>query len=421
MCGTATPRYRAVQGRPNVKVEHARTGAILLTSQAAASLLNFIPSAVALLTLNDANVATMAVAITGYTLAVGVGRSLFGEAIVVLAEREGDEWAHSAATAIRLSLVGASIGLLLITVVGSEFIRGDLRGWVLTGAVSLAVMSHDTRRYELIARRLEQRVLARDVALILATVGALVLTWKRFDATTNHYLLAWSLVAIPSSADLLVTGAKANFAAARLTVLTGRSFGLDLLANRAGILFVAILARQAAGDASLADAEAQRLTMAVVNIAFLGAGPISLLGLSGRKSVRSDAVVVSTVLVGVAAMWWTTVTVFAAVGGDSIPAVFEPWRSGPQWAVLLWFAAAAVPFGFRYRLRTALASRTILVGASGEALGGALGVVLAVQAGWIDAAAHMFALYFSLGAIAWVVTGLNHTAIERHGPKLRGR
>jgi len=398
-----------------VKLEHARTGAILLASQAAASLLNFIPSAVVLLTLDDANVATMAVAITGYTLAVGVGRSLFGEAIVVLAEREGDEWAHGAATAIRALLVGVSIGLLSITLIAGELIGDGLRGWVLTGVVSLAVMSHDTRRYELIARRLERRVLGRDVALIVATIGALVLTWKRFDPTVNHYLFAWGVVAIISSVDLVVSTNKADFSAARLTVLTGRSFGLDLLANRAGILFVAIIARQAAGDASLADAEAQRLTMAVVNIAFLGAGPISLLGLSGRKSVRSDAVVVSTALVAVAATWWATVTILTNVGGDSLPAVFEPWQAGPQWTVLLWFTAAAIPFGFRYRLRTALASRTILVGAAGEAIGGTLGVALAVKADLIDSAAGMFALYFALGAIAWVVVSLNHSAIEQRG------
>ena len=46
-----------------MRAQHARTGAVLLSSQAASSLLNFIPSAVAILTLSDTDIATMAVSV----------------------------------------------------------------------------------------------------------------------------------------------------------------------------------------------------------------------------------------------------------------------------------------------------------------------------------------------------------------------
>lgn len=396
-----------------MKIQHARTGAVLLSSQAASSLLNFIPSAVALLTLNDMNVATMAVSITGYILAVSVGRSLFGEALLVLAERKGEKWAHSAANAIRMSLIAVSLTLLGIDLALQSVLGTTSISWLLTLAVATAMMSHDTRRYELIARRLEHRVLLRDVLLTTGTTGALLVTWKAFDETVNLYLGAWCLVAIVSSIDLVRSGHDLGFGAAKEAIKTGRSFGFDLLANRVAILVVAVIAREAAGDASLADAEAQRLTMAVVNIAFLGAGPISLLGLPGRRSVLGDSIRVSAALAMVAALWWSFVSIVTSVGRDSLPSIFEPWSFGVQWKVLLWFVAAAIPFGYRYRLRTALASRTIFIAASAEAVGGTIAVAIAVAADWVTTASGIFALYFVTGAIGWIIMSWNHSRIER--------
>jgi len=405
----------AERDRVDERFANAKAGAVLLTSQAASSLLNFIPSGIVILTLQDRDIATMAVAITGYTLALGVGRSLFGEAIMVLSRREGDQWAHLAATTIRMGLAATSAALLVSTLAAGSVLSVDLTSWILTAAVSFAVMSHDLRRYELIARRRERQVLIRDLALVSGTVAALVATWMVFDPSINHYLWAWGLVAIVASFDLFAGSRNVELAAARLTMHAGRTFGFGTLANRAGILVVAIVAREIAGDASLADAEAQRLTMAVVNMAILGAGPISLMGLSGRRSVLVDSTKVSASLVMVAALWWATVSVSAASIDSSLPAVFEPWRSGTQWTVLLWYVAVAIPYGFQYRLRSALATRTILIGASGEAVGGVLGVAIAVRLGWVVDATEMFALYFSLGAIAWVLASLSYRRIERHG------
>jgi len=395
------------------RLANAKAGAVLLVSQAASSLLNFIPSAIVILTLEDRDVATMAVAITGYTLALGVGRSLFGEAIIVLSRREGDQWAHVAATTIRIVLAVTSAALLASTLVAGSVLSEDLTSWILAAAVSFGMMSHDLRRYELIARRRERQVLVRDLGLVSGTVTALVITWMAFEPSINRYLWAWGLVAIVASADLFARSKNVDVRAAHQTIRAGRTFGFGTLANRAGILVVAIIAREIAGDASLADAEAQRLTMAVVNMAILGAGPISLMGLSGRRTILRDSTMVSASLVTVAALWWAAVSVGAATFANTLPAVFEPWQSGTQWNVLVWYVAVAIPYGFQYRLRSALATRTILVGASSEAVGGVLGIAIAVRYGWVADATEIFALYFSLGAIAWVLASLNYQRIER--------
>ena len=375
-------------------------GLLLLMSQAGSSVLTFIPVAFAVVTLTDTEIATVAIAITTYSMCVGIGRSAFGEAVLVLAAERGAEWADRVIAQIRTLLMTASLALAGLGL-ALRAIDVTLETWPLVLSASLAVMSHDARRYQLISHRRDRLVVGLDVGLVLAMVTCFGVA-SRVEQTLDLYLLAWVGITVLWSADLLVQGWPPRSFAIVEVLRTGWSFATDVFANRAAILVVTLIAREATGDSSLANAESLRLTMAAVNIVFLGAGPIALRHAGRSTEVFRPGLAISGALIGVATAWWAVLG-FTGRTFDFGGAILDAWRGDVEWAVLIWFIGAAMPFGFRYRMRAALSTTPLLRAATAEAVLGTLVVLIGAAAGWIDDATHVFAVHFTVGALAWIV------------------
>ncbi len=383
----------------------ARSGALLLGSQAASSVLNLVPSAVAIATLTDVEVATMVIALTAYLVMFSVGRSAFGEVILVLTARHGLIWGRTASRSIRRILLVAGGGFAAASALSATISNEHVTTGLLICAVSAAMIAHDVRRYYLTSSTREMRLVVLDGALLAGTAAAFLITWIALDESVNLYLTAWLAAATLSSAELLTARLRVDLDIVIEVVRSGLAFGYDPLANRLGLFVVAIFANEVAGAASLADAEALRLSMAAVNIAFLGAGPIALRRGAASPSILRDGALLSAVLAAVACAWWGLVSITTRVFADITPDALSPWHDQVQWAVLIWFVAAAVPFGFRYRLRTALANRAIVSGATAELVVGVAGVAFLTASGTITSATEIFAAYFVVGALAWAIVG----------------